>query len=219
MIFVTSCRPMGDSPEYDSNQFRAYQSWLHVADAIVFFNDPQPLSSPITRYLPSEPYPRLIEMVDFCADQPDWCCLINSDIVVTPHFRRVEAKLKRIKATCASSWRWQFDPKVGIEPCHHVDNGLDFFAATPGAWGEIYETMHSTPQGEHDAAKHLRWGSPSWDSWMLGTFWKKFTSAFYNITGSKCIRHPLHGGRKHGGGVPDVHLEGWPVMSTAEITG
>lgn len=215
MIFVTSARPMGDDPEYDRNQLTAKQSWEPLATAIVYFNQPQPqLASPKTRFIPAEPYPHVIDMVDLCADQGDeWCCLLNADIVTTPVLLHLEQRLKLKHAIAVSSWRWEFDPAVGITPCHQLDCGLDFFAAVPGAWAELYEQMLRTPQGEHDAAKHLRFGAPSWDSWCLGAFFKLFSHrGFYNITGSKCIRHPKHGGRKHGTGVPPVHFLDWPVM-------
>lgn len=219
MIFVSTCRPMGDDPEYDRNQLVAKASWEAVASAIVYFNEPQPrLASPITRFIPWEPYPRLIDVVDLCADQDDWACIINSDIVVMPVFKRLEAKLKGKKAVAASSWRWTFDPAVGVEPCAHNDNGLDFFAAVPGAWNLLFEAMQKSPQGEIDSPRHLRLGAPSWDSWCLGAFFHLFSHmGFYNLTGSRCIRHPKHGGRKHGSGVPPVHFLAWPVMPTQEL--
>lgn len=220
MIAVSSARVTDDpADEYFQNQSRAFASWNIAFEAIVFFGPPQPhLTSPKTRFIPSENYPHLIDMVDLCADQTDWACLINADIVVTPTFLHAERRLKDKKAVATSSWRWEFDPAVGIAPCHHVDNGLDFFAAVPGAWGQLYENMHTTPQGEHDAAKHLRFGGPGWDSWMLGAFFKLFSHlGFYNITGTKCIRHPIHGNRRHATGVPEIHFLGWPCMPTQDL--
>lgn len=217
MIFVSSARPMGSDPEYDRNQIAAKKSWEQVADAIVYFNDPQPqLASPKTRFIPAEPYPFVRDMVDFCADQPEWCLLLNADIVIMPVFKTLEQKLKAKRAVAASSWRWNFDPNVGLSPCHHNDNGLDVFAAQPGAWEMVYQKMGATPQGDHDSARHLRWGSPSWDSWMLGTFFTLFAAmGFYNLTDSRCVRHPIHAGRIYGTGVPDVHFWGWPVMGNS----
>lgn len=205
---------MGDDEEYDRNQLAAKSSWEKVASAIVYFNEPQSaLSSPKTRFIPSEPYPFVRDMVDLCADQDDWCALINADIVVMPYFHTVLAKLKARKASCASSWRWNFDPAVGVNTCARNDNGLDFFMALPGAWDIIHGNMEKTPQGEHDAAKHLRFGAPTWDSWLQGAFFKLFSHrGLYDISDTRVIRHPIHGGRKHGTGVPPVHLIGWPVM-------
>jgi hypothetical protein len=205
MIFVSSARPMGDDPEYDRNQLAAKASWELVASAIVYFNDVQPqLASAKTRFLPSQPYPFIRDMVDFCADQEaQWCALINSDIIVTPAIKRVMEKLKAKNAYACASWRWNFDPADGIEKCAHEDNGLDFFMAIAGAWELIYQ---------QEAPKFLKFGAPSWDSWMLGAFFKLLASGFYDITAARVIRHPRHGGRKHGTGVPSVHYIAWPVM-------
>lgn len=200
---------MGNDPQYDSNQLRAFHSWLLVADAIVYFNEPQAaLRSPKTRFIPAEPFPMLRELVDFCADQPTWCAVLNADIVVTPVFKRLEQKLKDARASAASSWRWTFDPAIGLEPCEHNDNGLDFFAAVPGAWDLIYQ---------QDAMKHLRMGAPSWDAWLLGAFYKLFQHGFYNLTKHRCIRHPKHDGRKHAQISQLPHFIGWPVMGELEI--
>lgn len=196
---------MGDDPEYDKNQLAAKASWEVVASAIVYFNDVQPqLASPKTRFIPSVPYPFIRDMVDFCADQEgEWCALINSDIIVTPVIKQVMEKLAAKKAYAAASWRWNFTPSVGIEPCAHEDNGLDFFMALSGAWDLIFQ---------QEAPRFLKFGAPQWDSWMLGAFFKLFTSGFYDITATKVIRHPRHGGRKHGTGIIPVHFLGWPVM-------
>ena len=115
MIFVTSARPMGDDPVYDRNQLFAKESWERVAKAIVYLNDPQPaLASPKTRFFPSEPYPRLVDMVNLCADQDEWCVILNSDIWLAPNFKTAAIKLKTRDAVAASSWRWNFDPSIGV---------------------------------------------------------------------------------------------------------
>jgi len=218
MIFVSTARPMGNDPEYDRNQLAAKASWEQVADAIVYLNHPQKaLASPITRFLPWEPFPYLIDAVNLCADQPEWSCIINADIVVTPNFKRIEQKLKAKKAIAASSWRWTFDPAQGIEPCAHDDNGIDFFAGSPGAWELLYQAMlKPSPRGDEDSPRHLKLGAPSWDSWCLGAFSFLFSNlGFYDLTNTKIIRHPRHGGRKHGAGVPPVHFLSWPVMGAS----
>lgn len=217
MIFVTSARPMGGDPEYDRNQLIAKASWERVATAIVYFNDPQPqLASPITRFIPWEPFPHVRDMVDLCADQDDWGVLVNADIVIMPNFKSVTQKLKAKRAVAASSWRWQFNPSVGVDPAEHNDNGLDFFAAQPGAWEMVYQKMGRTPQGDVDSPGRLRWGSPQWDSWMLGTFFHLFAAlGFYNITDTRCVRHPIHGGRKYGTQEVIPHFWAWPVMGNS----
>lgn len=214
MIFVSTARPMGDDPVYDSNQLFAKASWEKVADAIAYFNNAQPaLASPKTRFIPSQPYPFLRDIVDLCADQDDWTVIINADIWIHQAFTRIEQKLRAKKAVAASSFRWNFDPAVGVESCAHNDNGLDFFAATPGAWEMVYQKMGTTPQGDADSPRHLRLGAPQWDSWLLGTFFHLFSNVgFYDITDTRCVRHPIHGGRKYGTGVPMPHFYGWPCQ-------
>lgn len=199
---------MGTHPEYDANQKRAWQSWHMVMSAIVYFNDPQPeLESPITRFIPSEPYPRILDLVEFCMNQEDWCCIINADIVITERFRAVEKKLKSRNLYCSSSWRHEFDPAVGIDPCSRVDNGLDYFGASPKFWEEVYQDVPDT----------LRLGSQQWDSWMLAYFGQRGASGFAHISDSKCVRHPKHGSRSYGPPTPPVHFHGWPVMMGPSI--
>ena len=205
MIFVSTARVTDDpSDEYFRNQSFAVESWKRIADAIVFFGPHQEhLASPITRFLPSEDYPLLRDVVNFCADQTEWCAIVNADIWIHPVLKRLEAKLKSKKAVAASSWRFEFDPARGVEPCEKVDNGLDFFAATPGVWEMIYQ---------QDAPKYLRLGAPTWDSWLQGAFFARCSSGLYDLTDTRCVRHPKHAGRKHGGGVKAVHYIGWPCM-------
>lgn len=217
VIFVTSARPMGDDPVYDRNQLFAKQSWERLATAIVYLNDPQPaLASPKTRFFPSEPYPRVSDMVNLCADQEDWCVILNSDIWLAPNFKSVADKLKAKRAVAASSWRWNFDPAAGIEPCVQDDAGLDFFAAQSGAWDQVHRAMLAqSPRGEEDSPAHLRFGAPRWDSWMLGTFNVLFANlGFYNLTDTRCVRHPRHEGRKYGPAMMP-HFLGWPIMGAS----
>lgn len=218
MIFVSTARPFTKDPtqEYARNQLAAKASWEQVATAIVYFGDPEPrLASPITRFIPSEPFPFLVDLVNFCADQTDeWCVILNADIWIAPNFKRVGEKLKSKRALAASSWRWNFDPAVGVEPCERTDNGLDFFAAAPGAWEMLFQAMKApSPQGAADSPTQLRLGTQQWDSWCLGAFNKLFANiGFYDITNTKCVRHPIHQGRVYGPPIPTVHFLAWPVQ-------
>lgn len=209
MIFVSSCRPLVKcDAAYAKNQIDAWKSWQRVAQAVTYFNHPQPeLASPITRFIPSEPFPRLIDLVELCADQDDWCAILNADIIITPRFLTVEAALKGRKAWCASSWRHEFDPARGIEPRERVDNGLDFFAARPEFWAKVYNDVPTT----------LRIGAQRWDTWMLSYFSVYGLSGFWDITPSRCVAHPKHGGREYGDGGPEPHFPGWPTMSSCTI--
>jgi len=212
IIFVSSVRPMTDpSSEHYKNQLAAWRSWHAVAEAIIFFNDYQEaLDSEITRFIPSENYPRILHMAEFMMEQEGWCALLNSDIVITPYFKTVEKKLNDKKAMACSSWRHEFDPAVGIEPRTRVDNGLDFFAAKPWVWAHVYAQVN----------ENLRLGSVRWDTWMLGFFSIRAAAGNYDITKSRCVCHPRHSqeGRKYGPPPPDdLHFHAWPVMSRMEI--
>jgi hypothetical protein len=209
MILVSSVRPMECGGEYARNQLAAWRSWQGVASAVVYFNDPQPeLQSSITRYIPSEAYPRILDLVEFCAEQSDWGAILNADIWLSDRLRILEKSLKARKASCASSWRHQFDPAVGVNPCERVDNGLDFFAASPEFWRVVYDKVPET----------LRLGAQRWDSWMLAFFGMYGVKGFYDLTPSKCVRHPLHGSRCYGDAGPEIHFHGWPVMSGASLS-
>lgn len=209
MIFVSSARPFTPYPsEYNTNQLAAFKSWEKVADAIVYFNQPQQeLQSPKTRFIPAEDFPRILDMAELCANQPGWSCILNADIVITEHFIDVERKLKARKACAASSWRHDFDPKVGLEPRGRTGNGIDFFAATQDFWQKVY---HAVPES-------LRIGVQVWDQWMLAFFAMYAVQGFYDLTPSRCVCHPIHGGRAYGpfGGM--VHIHGWPCMSPCAI--
>ena len=211
MIAVSSLRNFEDrSHPYSRNQINAHASWTEVFDCIVYFNSQeQPeMRNNKTRFLPSEDFPRIVDLCEFCGSQNEWCCILNADIVVTKTMKRIESALKTKHAWAASSWRHEFDPNVGIDPCERVDNGLDFFAAIPSIWSKIY----------HDVNPELRLGSITWDSWMLGWFAIHAQSGFYDITPSKCIRHPKHEHRAYGPVPPPVHFHGWPVMSAVTIS-
>jgi len=200
------------------NQLTAFRSWLPLASAVVYFGKPEPLlASEKTRFIPSEPFPRICEIVDFCADQPEWSMILNADIYVHPVFVRLEKRLIERKAGAASSWRHEFDPAVGVDPCERVDNGLDFFAAVPGVWSVVYDHMGRTPQGDHDSPRHLRLGGPSWDAWMVGALNKVTGHHFYNLTKYKVIRHPRHGSRRYCADIPDVHHIGACSMPERDL--
>lgn len=213
MIFVSSARPFNQDPsgEYTRNQLAAKHSWDSVASAIVYFNDYEPkLANNKTWFINSEPYPRILDLCEFCACQNEWCAILNADIVIGSNFPSVEAKLKARKATCASSWRYNFDPAIGIQSGVKNDNGIDFFAATPEVWRIAYDLCQ----------EQLRLGSGYWDGWMLSVFGTFAAAGFWNLTASRVIFHPNHNGRVHGPhfDITKIKIFQWPVMPYAEIT-
>lgn len=212
MIAVSSFRAFDKDPtgEYRTNQLFANQSWQRNFTKIVYFNAFEPeLNSAKTIFIPSPEYPQILSLIEFCAMQNEWCAILNADIVLGAGFPLVEAKLKARKATCASSWRYNFDPAIGISSGVHDDNGLDFFAAVPSVWQQAYELCDD----------RLVIGSTFWDCWMLSLFSTFHLSNFWNLTKSRVIFHPRHGSRIHGPRFvhDSVQIYGWPVMTPAHI--
>lgn len=213
MIFISSVRQFDKDPsgEYQRNQLAAKASWERVATRIFYFNAREPaLDSPKTVWIPADEYPRILDLCELAAQQNEWCAILNGDIVIGPGFPLVEAKLKARHATCASSWRYNFDPAVGIQGGVHDDNGLDFFAAVPAVWQKAYEMC--------DDRLHV--SSTGWDCWCLSLFCTFFQQGFWDVTPSRVIFHPRHLGRIHG---PRVELDlvqtySWPQMASAKIT-
>jgi hypothetical protein len=206
---------MGNSPEYDRNQLAAKASWEPLAEAIVYFNDPQPqLASAKTLFVPAEQHPKILDMVALCAAQPGWSALINSDIVLGHRFSVVEGKLKNKNCTAACSWRFEFDPARGIESASKErvahDNGLDVFCATQAVWKKV---AYAVPE-------ILRFGSAFWDSWMLSFFATFECASYADFSPAHVVFHPNHGSRQWGPGPPDhnlVKIWAWPVQSPLKI--
>lgn len=212
MILLSSIRQFSNDPtsEYQRNQLAAKSSWDRVASKVVYFSAREPaLDNPKTIWIPSEEFPQIMDLCEFAAQQNDWCALINSDIVLGPHLPIVEAKLKVRKASCATCWRHNFDPHAGVDSAVKEDNGMDFFAATPEVWRRAYEMVD----------ERLRMGSGFWDSWMLSLFCTFYPQHFWNITNSRVIFHPRHGGRQYGPGVhcDSVQTYEYPAMSAKNL--
>jgi len=210
VIAVSSIRNFTDANhEYARNQIAAHQSWARVFAAIVYFNDAAQaeLQDEHTAFIPSEPFPQIFKLAEFCMCQPEWCAILNADIIVTHLLPHIEKKLDKHRAKMATSWRHQFDPVIGLEPCERVDNGLDFFAASPDVWAKVYL----------DCPPELRLGAIQWDSWLLSYFNSKAKRDFYDITHFKCILHPLHGHRAYGPAPPPVHFYGMPGMASLKL--
>lgn len=217
MLIISSFRPFDQDPtgEYVRNQLAAKASWESMADAIVYFNEPEPrLASAKTRFISSDPFPRIMDITEVCAMQPGWTAIVNSDIVLGPKFPIVEQRLKLKQATCAASWRWEFDPARGIESAAKEriphDNGIDFFAATQPVWKKVYEAVD----------ERLRIGCTFWDTWLMSFFTTFEVSHFWDISPARVIFHPRHDGRKYGPGPEDhnqIKIYSWPVFPDAKI--
>lgn len=175
----------------------------------MFFSEDEPdpvMQSRKTAWLKWEAFPCILDLAKFLASQTEWGCIINADIVVHPRMKELESRLVKKRAMAASSWRFQFEPGDPnyLSNGRQVDNGLDFFAATPLVWRMVYNQAHPD----------LRLGACVWDTWMLSFFNQVAAHGFYDLTPHRVIFHPRHDGRKYGQG-PDhtkIEIKCGPVM-------
>ena len=188
MIAATSHRKLAGG-EYEFNQIAAAASFNKAFEHTIYFGEHDPkLDSPTTTFVPSEDWPHIITMVELLANLPVWGCLVNSDIVVSPDFGRVERALREQSMECAVSRRYEFDPINPVKPKAVVDNGLDIFCAIPEVWGHC----------AREIPKAFRIGHQRWDTWMIGFMNHHYGMKFRDFTRFKVIFHPKHDGRKFG---------------------
>lgn len=188
MIAVSSFRPLDEDPEYRDNQIAAHRTWQAHFERIVYFNPPDTrLDSTSTGFrILANDFPTIRELCHYCGYGSSWCAILNADIVIGQLFRLVESKLMTVRARCAVSARWNFDPKVGTHDARVTDNGLDFFAAAPDIWR----------RAASEVPPCFRIGHNLWDTWMLGFFKRVAGQHCWDITRQRVIFHPIHGGRR-----------------------
>jgi len=178
VIAISSFKPFPKSVAVAKNQTKAKASWDRVFSRIVYCG---PASEPAlngekTDFVCTEEFPSIREMVEVAASSVEWACLINADIRVHYRIRFVELELKRLNASCAISLRWQIpDNRI-------VDQGLDWFAATPEIWRRILPHV----------PRWFRVGHCLWDTWMLAAFMYFSHGECYDATASEFIYHPKH---------------------------
>lgn len=189
MIAITSVRNLNRcTPEILSNQLGANESWNRVFDHIIIFgNKDKRIDSGITTFIPGDDWPKIKSMMLFASLLKDWACIINADIVVSPDLFKVEKQLRDKRASCAMSYRYQFDPVNPLVEKKVVDNGLDIFCAVPQVWKEA----------SRDVPEAFRIGHQQWDTWTIGYFNSHFYTGFFDFTPAKCIYHPKHESRMY----------------------
>lgn len=185
MIAISSFRPSATG-EYAENQQRARATWLNAFDGILYFNAPQAdMMGPCISFKENGNPPTIKRLMECASRSPDWCCLINADIVVNRRFRQVEARLREIGAKCAISRRFNFDPKQIGKPSKSDDLGLDIFCAIPEVWARAAAAIP-----EQYVIGRIRW-----DCWTLAHFMANWPDECYDFSESGVIFHPIHGGR------------------------
>lgn len=189
MIAVSSFRPLDENPEFKANQIAAKRSWSSVFSRMIFLNqcDERMVNEELqTEFYGSDDFPCIKHMVEVCSIQEGWSCLINADIVVSDRIKKVEQELDRLGCCGAMSRRYNFEPRRGPDTGNVNDLGLDFFAAKQWVWKKCHEVIPD----------QFRIGHCFWDTWMMGFLNGTCRNKCADITPSRCIFHPIHGGRR-----------------------
>lgn len=195
VIAVSSFKPLDLSVEIALNQIRAHNTWTKVFDAIIYFGKHEPrLADSRTSFIYHDDFPTISLMALTASMTGDWCCLINSDIVVSPLLMTVWDRAVRQGAKAMTSFRWEYDPdNLDLMDAHVTDVGFDFFATTPDWWSRVSLEVPAS----------YRIGHNIWDSWLLGFFNTHLGRKFFDITSQRVIFHPKHGNRE----------QKWPVVN------
>lgn len=188
MIAISTFRPLDQSEEIARNQIRAKNSWNTAFDGVILFGDYDPrMASPNTFFIDSEDFPTVSLLCRTASLCDGWACILNADIVVSPKLKAVWDMAVRKGAHAFTSYRYQYEPDdTELINARVVDNGFDFFAATPPLWAKAAKII----------PPDMRIGHNLWDSWMLGFFNVEAKKSFMDITSHRCIFHPRHEGRK-----------------------
>lgn len=188
MIAVSSAKSHSNE-EYAANQKAAARSWSLYFEKVYYFSEPEiDLTHRNVFFLPGEDWPRVKDMANLASKvRAAFTCLINADIFLAPAFKTVEEKMVKGHVKCATSKRWQFDPKDFTKRNIRVaDSGLDIFVGTPEVWRAVAERMPSA----------YRLGHPNWDGWLAGFLNATYKGSFVDFTHLKCVLHPKHEGRE-----------------------
>jgi len=187
MICISSARSLSRcTPEIASNQIAANESWNKIFDHIIIFGEREAkLDSGITTWVPAEGWPKIKDMMQLASRLSDWSCILNADIFVSPELGRVEDKLRQVKAACAMSYRYEYNPTNPLVEKKVVDNGLDIFCAVPEVWSAACKQVPDV----------CRMGHSQWDTWTIGFFNTYYYTSFYDFTPARVVFHPKHGSR------------------------
>lgn len=188
LVAISSFRKLDDSAEVAANQLRAKRSWDLVFDEIFLFGDyDKRLATPITRFIKSEDFPFIADLVMEASYNAVPTCILNADIVVAPNLKEMVNKAWAKNALALTSQRLEFDPATeDYFRARVVDLGCDFFCAFPSVWRQVYRAIPS----------QFRIGHQRWDNWMLNFLWFTYRRRFADITTLGPIFHPKHGARK-----------------------
>lgn len=182
MVALSSFKPLEKcTDEIRQNQIKAFHSWVEAFDHIYYFGDPaEEVRSLKTTFIPSKGRPTIRSLVHLGSTLGVWGAIINADIVISPKIREVEWRLSQLQCECGLSRRYDQESQTVI------DNGLDFFCATPKAWSAVAKVI----------PEEFRIGQILWDTWLLGYFSREFRHKCADLTRAKFVFHPKHGDRE-----------------------
>lgn len=224
MIIVTSHRPYKDCTwEIRRNQLRARESWEGQASGIIYFG-PEEIAFAGKNVLfieREEQFPQIEHLMKLAGTLAEPVAIVNADIVLGQGVAEIEKELMQRGALCAMSRRFEFEGE-DVESGRMIDNGLDFFWATPSVWKLAAKLV----------PKNYRIGHCLWDTWTLGFMCTHYYAWLWDITECRVVFHPKHQWRKtpfkidHSAGRAQVDAVRWPavsrrlcIKSIAEATG
>jgi hypothetical protein len=180
VIAVSSHRPFKDcTPPILRNQQRAFDSWERAFERVVLFGPKERLGSKFL-FVPTDPFPRIVRLVDCCSKIPGWSAIVNADIVIGHQVSQIIRLVHQSGGSCAVSWRWEFTEDTRSSKV--VDLGMDFFCAHQSVWKEVGKIYPS----------EYRIGHSSWDAIMLGAFNVVDQKGLFDLTHHKLVFHPKH---------------------------
>lgn len=188
MIAISSFRPLADNDEVAFNQVRALRSWDVAFDEVYLCGPYEPrLDSPKTTFIDGEDFPRISLLMMLAAECNGPAAILNADIAVAPHLKRLADMVWLTGAVAFTSRRYEFDPaKPDYDEANVVDLGCDFFCAQPHIWWQAWRNIPSA----------YRIGNGGWDNWLLGYLGVTLRRKFVDVTQFRLIFHPKHIERK-----------------------
>lgn len=214
MNAISSHKPFHKSAEVAQNQICAHQSWNIVFSRIIYLGNHEPeLASPKTEFLPRDTVPTIREMAELASTLQDWSALVNADIVVDSRLFYVEHKLKAMRAECAMSRRWEFDPAtMNFHAATIKDLGLDFFCASPAIWRRVAVEIPD----------EFLIGHILFDTWLLSFFMQIAPRYCYDLSPCRLVFHPKHEHRDDQSTPADVGRDviariRWPMLFTIQV--
>lgn len=185
---ISSFRPLNDNGEVAFNQIRALRSWDAAFSEVYLCSPHEPrLASPKTTFVDVEDFPRLSLLMLLGAEADGPSAILNADIVVASHLRRVAELVWMTGASAFTSRRYEFDSaRADYESAKLVDMGADFFCAQPHVWWQAWREIPTA----------YRIGNGGWDNWLLGYLTTMLRRKFVDVTPYRLIFHPKHTERK-----------------------